>query len=41
MTNAQEMVHPDLVSQSRDGEVLILTINNPPVNAFSPACRRA
>ncbi|MBB6015155.1 3-hydroxyacyl-CoA dehydrogenase NAD-binding domain-containing protein [Deinococcus radiopugnans] len=36
MTNAQEMVHPDLVSQSRDGEVLILTINNPPVNAFSP-----
>ncbi len=37
MTNAQaEMVHPDLVQQSRDGEILILTINNPPVNAFSP-----
>jgi 3-hydroxyacyl-CoA dehydrogenase len=37
MTNAQaEMVHPELVQQSRDGEILILTINNPPVNAFSP-----
>ncbi|GGO29405.1 3-hydroxyacyl-CoA dehydrogenase NAD-binding domain-containing protein [Deinococcus humi] len=32
MTNAQA----EMVQQSRDGEILILTINNPPVNAFSP-----
>jgi 3-hydroxyacyl-CoA dehydrogenase len=32
MTNAPA----EMVQQSRDGEILILTINNPPVNAFSP-----
>ena len=32
MTNASA----EMVQQSRDGEILILTINNPPVNAFSP-----
>ncbi|QFP76301.1 3-hydroxyacyl-CoA dehydrogenase NAD-binding domain-containing protein [Deinococcus sp. AJ005] len=32
MTSAQA----EMVQQSRDGEILILTINNPPVNAFSP-----
>lgn len=26
----------DLIQQSREGDVLVLTINNPPVNAFSP-----
>ncbi|WP_291429506.1 3-hydroxyacyl-CoA dehydrogenase NAD-binding domain-containing protein [Deinococcus sp.] len=26
---------PSLVQQSRDGDILVLTINNPPVNAFS------
>ncbi|MBB5374827.1 3-hydroxyacyl-CoA dehydrogenase [Deinococcus metalli] len=25
-----------IVDQSRDGDILVLTINNPPVNAFSP-----
>ncbi|WP_026298744.1 3-hydroxyacyl-CoA dehydrogenase NAD-binding domain-containing protein [Deinococcus aquatilis] len=25
-----------MVDQSRDGDILVLTINNPPVNAFSP-----
>ena len=32
MTSAQS----DMVQQSRDGEILVLTIHNPPVNAFSP-----
>ncbi len=27
---------PNRVEQSRDGDILILTINNPPVNAFGP-----
>ncbi|GAA0505233.1 3-hydroxyacyl-CoA dehydrogenase NAD-binding domain-containing protein [Deinococcus depolymerans] len=31
-----ESSQPSLVQPSRDGDVLILTINNPPVNAFSP-----
>ena len=27
---------PNRVEQSRDGDILVLTINNPPVNAFGP-----
>ncbi|MVN88944.1 3-hydroxyacyl-CoA dehydrogenase [Deinococcus sp. HMF7620] len=30
------MTNPQLVEQTREGSVLVLTINNPPVNAFSP-----
>ncbi|MCD0161575.1 enoyl-CoA hydratase/isomerase family protein [Deinococcus sp. 6YEL10] len=35
MSTPDSSSQPSLVQQSRDGDVLILTINNPPVNAFS------
>ena len=35
MSTPESSSQPSFVQQSRDGDVLILTINNPPVNAFS------
>lgn len=32
----EKLMSENIVQQSREGNVLILTINNPPVNAFSP-----
>lgn len=36
MTTPTSHSNSALVQQSREGDVLVLTINNPPVNAFSP-----
>ena len=30
----------ELVIKSKQGETGILTVNNPPVNALSPGCRK-